>query len=826
MEGLSSSKAQSLLKQFGPNTLVEQKKRSIAQIFFEQFENVLTLLLLIASVLSFFIGEIVDGGLILTIVLLNAFFGLYQEVKAEAAIAALKKMTLTKVRVIRDGKQIEINSEELVPGDIVYIEEGVKVPADGKLIDAVGISVNESALTGESMPVSKDKKDMVFMGTIVTRGRSYMEVTATGMKTKFGEVAASLSSIEDHKTPLAIKISKLSEIIGIVGILASILVMGLSIGDGMEYFKAFLLGVSLAVAMVPEGLPAVMTITLAIGLKDMAKKKAILRKLSAIEALGSVTVIATDKTGTLTKNEMTVTEYFADGKVSNLESLKKITDDNLKEIAVNGILCSTAHLEKVKTGYKILGDPTEGALLLLGKQLGISISNTRSTWKIVDEKPFNSEVKRMSVTVSNGKKKIEYSKGAPESILKISHKILVNGKKMTLSKEKKEEISKAQETWSRQGYRVLAFATDDIFVGMVAMHDPPREEAKQAIEKANAAGIRVIMITGDNDVTARAIGESIGLLGENDLVMKGEHLDDMTNAQLKKALKDVRIFSRVSPFHKSRIVKLLQDMGEIVAVTGDGVNDAVALKQANVGIAMGRVGTDVAKETADMIITDDNFATIVVAIEEGRNIIKNLKNAIKYLLTTNLAEAIAIIGSIILGFPTLFYAVQILYINLISDGIPALSLAFSPRIKTIMQRPPDRKLTLLKPHDILYIAVVGSMTAGLVLTGYQLFNSTEIVGRAAAFTILALIQSFVFIDLWVSHKSVFVFKRSFFSKAFIIAFGFPFLMQFAVMQIPGIAQVFHVETISVPMFLLFAACASLIFVGIKIFNLVAKRPEV
>lgn len=831
MKGLTSAEAKTRLTKFGQNTLAEQKKRSFVQIFFEQFESVLTLLLLIAAVLSFISGEAIDGGLILTIVLLNAFFGIYQELKAEQAIAALKKMTVAKVRVLRDGDQIEIDSLELVPGDVVYIEEGVKVPADGKLLDKADLAVNESALTGESVPVNKKLGEEVYMGTIVTRGRSYMEVTTTGMNTKFGEVAASLSSIEDHKTPLQIKLAKLSEIIGIVGIIASVLVMGLSIGDGVPYLQSFLLGVSLAVAMVPEGLPAVMTITLAIGLRDMAKKKAILRKLSAIEALGSVTVIATDKTGTLTKNEMTVVKYYADGNISDFEKVKKLSGAALKEIIWNGVVNSTADLEKAESGksangYKILGDPTEGALLLMAKQVGLSVTDMRAEWSIIEEEPFNSEVKRMATVVKNGSNKIKYYKGAPESILKVSKKVLSHGKHIALTKEIKAEIAKVQEDWSKEGYRVLAFASDDVFVGMVAMHDPPRLEAKQALLKAQEAGIRVIMITGDNDVTARAIGESIGLLQPGDSVLKGEQLDDMTNAQLKKQLGSVRIFSRVSPFHKSRIVKLLQEMGEIVAVTGDGVNDAVALKQANVGVAMGRVGTDVAKETADMIITDDNFATIVTAIEEGRNIIKNLKNAIKYLLTTNLAEALAIIVSLIIGIPHLFVAVQILYINLISDGVPALALAFSPRLKSIMKRPPDRELTLLKSKDLLYIGVVGTMTTSLVLAGYMLFNADNITGRAAAFSILALIQSVVFIDLWVSHKSIFLFKKSYISTPFLAAFCIPFIIQFIVMQVPQLAEIFHVTTVSIPVFFIFMFMASLIFIGIKLFHLIAKRPEV
>src|SRR3989344_1076805 len=675
MKGLTQNQVDNFLKQYGPNVISEPPKKSILIKFIEQFNNFLTLLLIIAAIFSIILGENIDGILILAIVVLNAFFGLYQEAKAEESLKALKEMTVTKIRVIRDGREQEIDSKYLVPGDVVYLEEGVKVPADGKIIETINLEINEAALTGESLAVEKKLEEEIYSGTIVARGRGLMKVVLTGDSTKFGTIAKNLSIIEEGVTPLQKKLTVLTRFIGIGGIVLSILVFLISMFEGSGYFPAFLLAVSLAVAVVPEGLPAVMTITLAIGMKKMAGKKAILRRLSAIEALGSITLIATDKTGTLTTNKMQVKEIFVD----NEASINPKKSESLNLLILDGVLCSTASLVYVHDHgrWDVLGDPTEGALLYLAQKMGLDIQKERKKWRLLEEKPFDSVTKMMTVKVKKGSETFIFSKGAPESIFDRCDKILLKGKIEKLTPAGKHKLEKQVSTWAAQGLRVLAFSYNDgIFLGMVAIHDAPRPEVKEAIQKAKTAGIKIMMITGDNEKTAEAVGVVTGLIQEGDEIMLGAQIEQYSDEELLKILPKVKIFARTNPFQKHRIVKLYQSLGEIVAVTGDGVNDAIALKQADVGVAMGLVGTDVARETADMVITDDNFATIVTAVEEGRNIINSIKNAIKYLLSCNVAEAVALIIGLVLGLPTFFYPIQLLYINLVTDGLPALGFFF------------------------------------------------------------------------------------------------------------------------------------------------------
>jgi len=870
MKGLTTKEAERILNQNGLNVITDVKKKPILIKFIEQFNNFLIILLILAAVLSFLVGEKVDGTLIIGIVILNALFGLYQESKAEAAISLLKKMTITKVRVIRDDKEQEIDSRYLVPGDLIFVEEGLKIPADGKIIEERNLEINEAALTGESLPVTKKIKEFIFTGTIVVKGRGYVRVTATGMRTKFGQIARHIEIIEESKTPLQKKLEGLTKIIGIVGICLSLLVFVLSLLQGAGHFPAFLLAISLAVAVVPEGLPAVMTITLAIGVKEMAKRKAIIRKLSAIEALGSVTLIATDKTGTLTTNKMEVKDIFVDSKKLEVGSWKLEVSpqtSNLQPqtafdlLLLNGILCSTASLVFVHDhgGYDVLGDPTEGALLYLGHKMGLIPEMVRKEWKLLEEMPFDSVTKRMSVLVQSvipnsfrdlqSKKqmlkqvqhdKMLFSKGAPESILEICDSMLIGEKHERLSPQKIKTIEETMEKWAKKGLRVLAFAYKQVggerlevgseklktsnlepqtsnmtFLGMVAMHDPPRPEVLTALAKAKEAGIKTVMITGDNEITAEAIGVTTGFIKEGDEILTGKQLDEYSDEDLLKKLSRVKVFARTTPFHKSRIVKLYQESGEIVAVTGDGVNDAVALKQADVGVAMGLIGTDVARETADMVITDDNFATIVNAVEEGRNIIKNLKNAVKYLLSCNVSEALSLIIALLLGIPNLFFAIQLLYINLVTDGVPALALAFSPRDEHVMRQPPQRELELLSSFGRKYIFTVGLLATVIVISSYFLFTDGERFRRTASFSVLALIQSFIFIDLWLSHQSIRKHYKKFISAAFFIAFSIPFILQYMIVKISSLAEVFHTETVSTGNYLTFIIFASLVLFATK-----------
>jgi Ca2+-transporting ATPase len=815
MKGLTSAQVSEFLKKYGLNVITEQKKKSIFIKFFEQFNNFLTILLIGAALLSFLLGESLDGGLIIGIVILNGLFGLYQEAKAEESLAMLKKMTVTKVRVIRDEKEVEIDSKYLVPGDLVYLEEGIKIPADGIVVKSINLELNESALTGESFPVVKTEKEEVFSGTIVAKGRGYIEITKIGNETKFGQIAHNLSTISDGDTPLQKKLADLTRFIGIGGIALSVVVFLISLLEGTGYFPAFLLSVSLAVAVVPEGLPAVMTITLAIGMKKMAKKKAIVRKLSAIEALGSITLIATDKTGTLTTNKMQVKEVFVDS-------------DKARELLVlNGILCSTASLVYIHDhgSWDVLGDPTEGALLFLAQREGLDIEEIRKSWHLVDEKPFDSVTKMMTVTVrsktKDQKSKIIFSKGAPESILNVCEKMMVGNKEGIMTESAKKKIKAQVDEWASKGLRVLAFSKSKTFLGMVAIHDAPRPEVKEAVLKAKRAGIKVVMVTGDNEKTAEAIGVSSGLINFGDEILTGLQIEEYTDDELLKILPRVKIFARTNPFQKHRIVSLYQKLGEIVAVTGDGVNDAIALKQADVGVAMGLVGTDVARETADMVITDDNFATIITAIEEGRNIINSIKNAIKYLLACNVSEAVALLIGLILGLPTLFFPIQLLYINLVTDGLPALMLAFSPKDAGLMSITPEREMVLLKGKDQSYIGSVGLVGAVLVIASFYIFSGQKL-GGTAAFSVLTIIQSFVFIDLWLSHRHIHENITHLFSPLFLTAFILPLILQLIILSHPFSAALFKISPVSVVTYFGFIGLSAIVLAGIFMIKKIVK----
>jgi Ca2+-transporting ATPase len=837
IKGFSTHQAEELLKQYGPNVLDEQKKTSLIRIFLDQFNNFLTILLLIAAVISILIGEYVDGSLILAIVILNAFFGIYQEKKAGEAIEALKKMTLSKVRVIRDSQEVEVDSRYIVPGDVVFVEEGVKVPADGKVIQTINLQINESSLTGESLPISKDKEDEVFMGTIVARGRGYIEIIHTGMKTKFGNIAANIAQIEETATPLQKKLEELSKVIGFAGIALAVIVFVVALMKGESYFPAFLLAVSLAVAVVPEALPAIMTITLSIGVKEMAKRKAVIRKLSAIEALGSTTLIATDKTGTLTANKMKVKELYLENKLYEQSNIPSIYNNTFSKLILNGILCSTASLVyKHETGqFDVLGDPTEGALLFLSNKAGLIPEKVREQWQLEHEVPFDSVSKKMAVRVKNDNEHYIFTKGAVESILPMCNMISVGDKIRSLNPDDIHKIDEISDVWAGKGLRVLALAYKDvnktnqtmdrgyIFTGMVAIYDPPRIEVKEAIRKAREAGIKVVMITGDSPKTAESIGTAVGLLEKGDEILVGEQLEAYSDRELLKVLPNVRIFARISPFHKARIVKLFQVLGEIVVVTGDGVNDSIALKQADVGVSMGVVGTDVARETSDMIITDDNFATIVNAVEEGRNIIKNLKNAIKYLLAGNTAEALALCVGLGIGLPLLFFPIQLLYINLISDGIPALAMAFSPRGVNTMRRPPNKKLQLLNRKDYLYIFLVGLVGTLIVLFSFFIYqDDSDLVGRTAAACVVIFMQSFLFTDVWLSHNSLIKNTKKLFSIMFIIAFALSFVLQIVIVSVEQAAEVFKVTTIAPSMIVQFILISATFLIGISLVKVVLR----
>jgi len=851
--GVSIKEAERLLIEHGENVIEEHQRKSILKKLIEQLSSFLVILLLAAAVLSFFTGEVLDGALIMTIILLNALFGIYQEFKAEQAVAALKELSVSTIRVIRGGKEQQLDSKYLVPGDLIIIEEGVKIPADAVILESHSLELNESALTGESLPLVKTKGERIFLGTIVARGRGRARVTETGMRTTFGKIAEKLSSVPETLTPLQKKLTQVTEIIGIVGILISLLVFALSAMQGNGTFPSFLLAISLAVAVVPESLPAVMTIILSIGVKHMAARKAIVRRLSAIEALGNTTLIATDKTGTLTQNKMDVKYLYMDERQLSEKELVEYESSTVRHIVTNGIVCSTASLVMVHDhgSFEVLGDPTEGALLLLAHTRNQDAEVVRHAWELKDELPFNSVTKRMSVLVKKDKEYV-YSKGAPESILAISSHIQIGDSIVRLTDEKRENVRKVITSWSEHGLRVLGFAykdvtgdsrlfatlkaheeaeTDDttleheglVFLGLSALHDPPRAEAKQAIARARSAGIEVVMITGDNEKTAEAIGTSVGLVHEGDIIMTGAQLDEYTDQQLLKLLPQTRIFARTTPFHKSRIVALYQKRGEVVTVTGDGVNDAIALKQADVGVAMGRVGTDVARETSDMVIMDDNFATIVNAIEEGRNIVLRLRKAVTYLLTGNLTEGLTLVTGLLLGLPPILIPIQLLYINLISDGIPALAMAFSPHDNRVMRSKPRKGMVLLGASEYWYIITIGVVATIIVIltTLYTVADATT--KQAAAFTVLALIQTSVFIDIWFQGRSKTKSLREYLSRIFFVTVLTPVLFQAAIVSIPFLAHIFKIEILLLQQFVMYLLISGSILVIMKLLSFLRRR---
>ena len=836
-KGLSSHKVQTLLKQYGYNEISEVKQFTLIKSIIGQFDNVLILLLIAAGGVSFFIGERLDSLFIFLIVILNAFFGLYQEFKAEKALSYLKKLTITTIRVIRDGKEQQIDSRNLVPGDLIYIEEGAKIPADCQIVESRNLEINEASLTGESLPVVKNSRDpnnsQLFMGTVVAKGRGYAQVLKTGNQTKFGTIAKTLSTIKETKTPLQKKLDGFTKQIGIIGIVASSVVFILSFIQEKSLIESFIFAVSLAVAAVPEGLPAIMTITLAIGVERMAKKKAIVRKLNAIEALGSITVIATDKTGTLTTNQMRVKKIFVENNIYEITNPPLLTNHPFSKIVLNGILCSTATLvTKVDHGknFDIIGDATEGALLLMAHKVGMIPEETRKKWKVIDELPFNPVTKRMTMVATDGKfEKIVLTKGAPESILSISSQILIGNKPTPLKPHHISRIESEFERFARQGLRMIAFSykkndgsdleKNQVFLGFVGIADPVREEVLEAVKKTQEAGIKVIMITGDNPLTAEAIGIETGIIKEGEDIMTGQQLDDYSDQELMSILAKVKIFARTSPEHKYRLVKLLQKQGEVVAVTGDGVNDALALKQADVGVAMGITGTDVAKETAHMIITDDNFATLVGAVEEGRNIFNHIKNAIKYLLACNMGEVIYVIVAVIFQLP-IVTALQLLYINLVTDGLPAIALAFSPNDSNIMREKPRRVTMILGKYDFKYIFLIGIITAVLAFLSFlpSFIFSQQKIAVTLVFTSIIIIQQFILVDIWLSHRSIFTHFSLLKKPIFLLGFFFPFILHPFVIYNQFFQNAFSVTSLSFWYIISSIFISLLIFIPLELFK--------
>jgi Ca2+-transporting ATPase len=746
-KGLSQEEAKKRLQEYGYNELKERKRISALEIFLNQFKDIFVIMLLIAVFISVGIGwyEIkakpetsfleayADAIAIGGIVVLNAIVGFTQEYRSEKALEAMKKLTAPKARVIRDGKEIIIDAKEVVPGDILVLEAGDRIAADGILLETAELEVNEAILTGESTPVRKkvgkakpdtpvaERKNCVFMATHVTYGRGKALVTSTGMKTEFGKIAEKVQEIEEEETPLKKKLDDFAKKLGKFIIFICIIIFALELYEVFFVLKvrkigeiisntidAFMTSVALAVSAVPEGLPAVVTVTLALGARELAKRNAIIRRLSSAETLGAVTVICSDKTGTLTKGEMTVRKIYVNDKIVEVTGVgyegkgeflldgKKFDPKNIELLLRIGCLCNNASYD----GKTIMGDPTEGALIVAAAKAGMKKEDLENEFKRIHEIPFSSERKRMTTVHLIDKKKFAYVKGAPEIILERCDYIWKDGKIEKLEKKEKEKILKVNEEMASQALRVLGFAFKElpekfedetaekglVFVGLMGMIDPPREEAKEANKKCQEAGIKTIMITGDHKLTAVAIAKEIGMLDGK--VLTGEELDKLSDEEFEKIVEEVRVYARVSPEHKLRIVRALKKKGHIVAMTGDGVNDAPALKQADIGIAMGITGTDVTKEASDMVLADDNFATIVKAVEGGRGIYDNIRKFVFFLLRCNFDE-LGIIGIFaLLGLPLPLNAAMILWINLVTDGAPAIALSMDPPEEDLMKRKP------------------------------------------------------------------------------------------------------------------------------------------
>ena len=845
-KGLLSKQVEEKQQNVGFNELKARKKKSLIVKFLEQFKDFMIIVLIIAAIVSGIVGilegeGITDTIIILIVVIINAIIGVAQENKAEKSLEALQKLSAHASKVIRNGKMIVIPSRELVPGDVVVLETGDYVPADLRIIEAVNLKSQESALTGESVPVEKiidtineevgigDRTNMLFSSSLITYGRGKGIVVETGMNTEVGKIAEIINSSEEGTTPLQEKLNKLGKILGIAALAICVVIFIIGLLYGKEPIHMFMTAVSLAVAAIPEGLAAVSTIVLAIGVQRMVKKNAIVKRLPAVETLGSASVICSDKTGTLTQNKMTVQKIYVDNKLMDMENIKFVeSKSDLESLIYNAMLCNDT---KVGANNELAGDPTETALVDMGMNLDIDIDKIFSIDRL-NEIPFDSSRKLMTTVHKIDNEYIVYTKGGVDELLKNCTSYIINGKIEKDLEEFKKSIYENNESMAKNALRVLAFGYkkikklpeskeeieklefDLIFVGMVGMIDPPREEAKKAVEKCKSAGIKTVMITGDHKITATAIAKQLGILENEDEAITGSELENMSDEELTKNIRNYSVYARVSPEHKVRIVRAWQANGEIVAMTGDGVNDAPALKNADIGCAMGVVGTDVAKEAADVILTDDNFATVVSAVEEGRRIYDNILKAIQFLLSSNVGEIIVLFVAILIT-PLLakwfnitnisalepLLPIHILWINLVTDSLPALALAVDPSAENIMQRKPNKKgkgiFTKGMTWRVIYQGImIGFITliafiVGLATPGVTDEAAKIKIAQTMAFCVLALSELVHVFNIRDNKNSVFktgILNNSKLILAILVSASF----MFVILLIPGLREIFSI----------------------------------
>ncbi len=898
-QGLSGQVVQARLDKYGFNELVETGKKSPWRIIWEQLTSIMVVILIVAALISLVLGEYLDVIVITAIILINAAIGFQQEYKAEEAMSALKKMAVPLVKVRRESHVSEVSARELVPGDIVLIEAGNLIPADLRLVSSTNLRVDESALTGESVPVEKeagfvasgdlplgDRRNMSYMGTVVTYGRGTAVVVETGMHTELGNIATLIQTTGQELTPLQKRINQLSKGLAVaaVGLVLLVFLVGILRGEQLEVM--ILTGISMAVAAVPEGLPAVVTIALALGAQRMLKRRSLIRKLPAVETLGSVTVICSDKTGTLTENRMTVTVLDVAGhKVEFVEDLRDrptprlVLEDEepdletremlrqypaLTLLLAGGALANDAVLERKNGEYEYVGDPTEGALVVAAARAGLAKEKLEETFPRHAEAPFDSERKRMTTAHSFPAEKrdissefkdiwnwsgfigeyenVIFTKGAVDSLLPICDRVWVDDHTEQLDDSWTDRIMKSNNEQAEEGMRVLGVAvrTDDgiaadddqialekemIFVGMVSMMDPARPEVKEAVRECKEAGIRPVMITGDHPLTAGKIAEELGI-AKDGRILTGQDLQQMGEEELKKIVCEVDVYARVSPEHKLRIVKALEDQVEIVAMTGDGVNDAPALNAADIGVAMGITGTDVAKEAADMILLDDNFATIVAAVEEGRRIYDNIRKFFTYTMTSNAGEIWVMLIAPLIGMPFALLPLQILWVNLVTDGLPGLALSIEPAEKNVMRRPPyppdENVFGRGMARQILWVGILmGLVSLGV---GYFYWSQGNPNWQTIVFTTLTLSQMGNALALRSSRESLF--KIGLFSnKSALNAVLLTFLLQLLVIYVPFLQSVFKTNALSWQELLISLILSTVVFWGVEIDKWFKRRSE-
>lgn len=867
--GLSSEEAQRRREEYGENKLVTTGGRSPWTILLAQFKETMVLILLAAGLVSWAIGDVKDTVVIMAIVVLNAALGFFQEYRAEQAMEALKKMAVPHVNVVRDGEEQDIEATNLVPGDIILLEAGAAVPADARLVQSSSLRLEEAALTGESVPVDKtadavvgeeaelgDRPNMVYMGTAITYGRGKAVVVETGMDTQLGEIATMIQSVEEEDTPLQRRMDQLGKRLALVSVALVSLVFALGVWRGGGVTEMLLTAITLAVAAVPEGLPAVVTIALALGARRMVAQNALIRRLPAVETLGSVTTICSDKTGTLTENRMTVTVLDVAGRTIELSTQRKETFPDeppeetfatLELLLIGGMLSNDAKLrqdtEDPKSYYTV-GDPTEGALVMAAAHYGFRKDELEKELPRIEEVPFSSERKRMTTiheVPANHEHLpilqspyVAFSKGAVDSLLGICSHIWTDGKAEPLTDEWVSRITKSNDEMASDGTRVLGIAfrsldeipektTDEtmehdlIFVGMMGMIDPPRREAGTAVKTAHAAGIRTIMITGDHQLTAKAIARDLDIQqGADREALTGRDLSQMSEPDLERVVDDVSVYARVSPEHKLKIVTALQNKGQIAAMTGDGVNDAPALKKADIGVSMGETGTDVAKEASDMILLDDNFATIVAAVKEGRTIYDNIRKFIKYLLTSNSGEIWTMLFAPIVGLPVPLLPLQILWINLVTDGLPALALGVEPPEPDVMDRPPYPPNESVFARGLWQHIIWVGLFMGLLTFGVQYFTvGTVDTWQTMVFNTLAIAQMAHVLAIRSERQSLF--QQGIFSNIYmVLAVLSTLVLQLVVIYVPFFQFIFETKPLSVTEFAITIVVASAVFIVVEI----------